>query len=82
MKAMILHDEKGHILSVVVIASEAQLELLPDRGESVLEVDASELGLGDVQDLTSQHLEQIHASIARTKASMRVDRLTRRLVTS
>lgn len=82
MKAMVLHDETGKILSIVVTASGIDLELLPDREESVLEVDASELGIDDVGDLSPQTSERVRASVARTKQSMRVDVKARRLVRS
>lgn len=80
MKAMVLHDQTGAVLSLVVMTSDIDLELLSDREESALEVDPNELGIGDVQELTAETGEQIRASIARAKSSLRVDVGARRLV--
>jgi hypothetical protein len=82
MKAMVLHDEKGQILSIAVTDPDIELELIPDQGQAVLTVDGGDLGLGDESELSLQNGERVRGSIAKIKKSMRVDVRARRLVQS
>ncbi len=73
MKALILHDETGRINSVAVTEDDIDLQMLPDRGEFVFEVDIKELKLGNVKALTQANVERLRTSLAKLQESLRVD---------
>lgn len=84
MKALILHDETGKIISAAVTDADIDLQLLPHCGEFVLEVDTRELELGDVTALTEEHAGRVRAALAKVQETLRVDvralRPTNRLI--
>ena len=81
MKVSLLYDEGGQILSVVAMNPDLELELLSDRGESVLEVGAAEFGMGGIREIPSQG-DEVRVSMAKIRESMRVNVKTRKLVRS
>lgn len=80
MKAVLLHDDQGRILSVAVTDADIDLQLVPDTGQSVLIVDAPDVGISNEKELSASNSEKIRQSLAGLRTSARVDVHLRKVV--
>jgi hypothetical protein len=68
MRLIITHDTEGTLRSVAFLAKDAEdLEMEPERGESVLTMDAADLpDRTDLSELRGEHLTQYGARLCET----------------